>query len=56
MLNRHRVRTRDDRFKRALHLTNRPGAALVAMLAILVVVIAGFAHTTNDCQTDTART
>jgi hypothetical protein len=56
MLNRHRVRTREDRFKRALHLTNRPGAALVAMLAVFVVVIAGCAHTTNNRQTDTART
>jgi hypothetical protein len=55
MLNRHRVRSKADRFTRALAPGKRPGAALVAMLAILAVVIAGCAHTPNDRQTDTAR-
>ncbi len=41
-------------FKRALHLANRPRAALVAMLAVFVVVIAGCSHTENKDQNDTA--
>jgi hypothetical protein len=54
MLDRHRIRARADRFKRALCPRNRPGAVLVATLAVVAIVIAGCAHTAGDDQKATA--
>lgn len=56
MLERHRIRTKADRFTRALRPGDRPPAALAAMLAVFGIMIAGCAHTASDDQKDTART